>query len=263
MKQITINHHNYYVPSSWDAMTQKELLALAKICRTAKTTMEIQLKFFLACVRGRVMSQVSGGVYILKIQRQRHVLFSDELTAITSVFNFLFEPDDNGAPQLMPKLTTNHFKEIEVGLRKLTGPGDALDNITYNQFIWLQTYHSVLTDDKPETLDELISVIYNTNNQKSTLKYVARIDRDIKTVILWYYLGTLSFLAQQFPHALSGGGGSSVTNVFDHQQRILDSLAEGDVTKKDKVRQSLLYDALYTMDEAAKRMKEMEKQHKK
>lgn len=264
MKKLTINNHDYYVPSSWDTMTKQQLLSLAKITRTCKTTMEIQLKFFLSCVGGRVMSQIGDGVYILKIGRMKHVLFSDEITALTSAFDWLFETNEKGESVLAPKLTTNHFKELRSYLHVLHGPGDALDNITYNQFVWLQTYHSILDDSEPMYLDELINIIYKTNNGKQQVKNIRRLHADVKTVILWYYLGTLNYLSERFPNVLNGSGdGDYAINVFDNQQRIIDSLAEGDVTKKEQVRESFLYDALYSMEMAAIRMQEMEEQHAK
>lgn len=264
MIKITINNHDYCVPAEWDEITKHQLLELSKLTRTCKTTMEIQLKFFLTCVGGRVDSQINGGIYILKIGRQKHVLFSDEITALTSVFDYLFEINENGEMALAPKLTVNHFKTLRSNLKTLQGPNDALDNITYNQFVWLQTYHSFLDAREPQYLDELINIIYKLKNGKQEVKNIKRLDRDVKTVILWYYLGTLSFLSNQFPNVLSGGSSDGQEiNVFDNQQRIIDSLAEGDVTKKDQVRNSLLYDALYSMEMAAIRMEEMEKQYAK
>lgn len=264
MKKLTINNHDYYVPSSWDTMTKQQLLSLAKITRLCRTTMEIQLKFFLSCVGGRVMSQIGDGMYILKIGRIKHVLFSDEITALTGAFDWLFETNEKGEPVLAPKLTLNHFKELRSNLVLLHGPGDALDDITYNQFVWLQTYHNFLDAREPQYLDELINIIYKLKNGKQHTKNIRRINTDVKTVILWFYLGTLSFLSNQFPNVLSGGSSDGEeVNVFDNQQRIIDSLAEGDVTKKDQVRNSLLYDALYSMEMAAIRMQEMEKQHAK
>lgn len=264
MTKITINNHTYLVPTTWDTITKAQLLSLAKLTRTCKTTMEMQLKFFLSCVGGRVMSQIGDGVYILKIGRQKHVLFSDEVTALTSVFDYLFETNESGTMALAPKLTTNHFRELRSNLKVLHGPNDALDNITYNQFVWLQTYHSLLDDKDPHYLDELINIIYKQKNDKQEVKNIRRLDGDIKTVILWYYLGTLDYLSHRFPKVLSGAGNDSAgqVNVFDNQQRIIDSLAEGDVTKKDQVRESLLYDALYSMEMAAIRMEEMEKQQR-
>lgn len=80
---------------------------------------------------------------------------------------------------------------------------------------------------------------------------------------MWFYLGTLSYLSARFPSVLSGGSSDGEDlNVFDNQQRIIDSLAEGDVTKKEQVRESLLYDALYSMEMAAKKMEAMEKANK-
>lgn len=264
MKKVTISNHDYYVPGEWDEITKQQLIALAKIVRTCGTTMEIQLKFFLSCVGGRVMSQIADGVYILKINGYRHVLFSDEVTALTVAFDWLFETNEKGEQSLAPKLTVNHFKELRSGLHLLHGPGDALDNITYNQFVWLQTYHNIITANTPEYLDELINIIYKLKNGKQHVKNIRRIDKDVKTVILWYYLGTLNYLSTRFPNVFNASGPSNEAdvNVFDNQQRIIDSLAEGDVTKKEKVRESYLYDALYSMEMASLRMQEIEKQQK-
>ena len=265
MRKITLTNHDYYVPRTWDEMTKAQLLELAKITRTCKTTIEIQLKFFLHCVNGRVMSNVANAIYILMIGRQKHVLFLDEINALTGAFDWLFEINEGGQPVLAPKLTTNHFKELRCGLHLLHGPNNALDDITYNQFIWLQTYHNFLDARAPQYLDELINTIYATKSGSHHTKNVRRLPQDVKTVILWFYLGTLDFLSLIFPQVLSGGSGNDgeEINVFDNQQRIIDSLAEGDVTKKDQVRNSLLYDALYSMQMAAIRMEEMEKQQSK
>lgn len=266
MIKITINNHDYYVPGEWDQMTKLQLLQLAKLTRVCKTTMEIQLKFFLTCVGGRIDSQIGDAIYIIKIRRQKHVLFSDEITALTSVFDYLFETNENGDIALAPKLTINPFKELRSNLKTLIGPNDALDNITYNQFVWLQTYHSLLDDANPHYLDELINIIYKTGKDKHQVKNIKRLDKDVKTVILWFYLGSLDYLSQIFPRVLASGAPSlelEEVNVFDNHQRIIDSLAEGQVTLKPKVRESLLYDALYSMEEAAKRVEEMEKQHAK
>lgn len=266
MKKLTINNHDYYVPSSWDTMTKQQLLSLAKITRTCRTTMEIQLKFFLHCVNGRVMSSVGNVVYILMIGRIKHVLFADEITALTGAFDWLFETNEMGEPVLAPKLTVNHYKELRSGLRLLHGANDGLDDVTYNQFVWLQTYHSLLDARTPEYLDQMINIIYTSKGGTQHIKSISRLSQDIKTVILWFYLGSLDFLSHIFPRVLASGAPSlelEEVNVFDNHQRIIDSLADGQVTLKPQVRESLLYDALFSMEEAARRYEEMEKQHAK
>jgi hypothetical protein len=161
-----------------------------------------------------------------------------------------------------PKLTVNHYPKIRSCFKVLSGPANMLEDITYNQFVFLQTYQGNITENTPEMLDEFVNVLYKTKSGKQDVKYIRRISRTAKTAILWMYLGTLSFLEERFPHVFSGGSAENI-NVFDNQQRIIDMMAGGDVTKKTQVRESLLYDAMYSMEMAAVRMEEMEKQYKK
>ena len=91
-----------------------------------------------------------------------------------------------------------------------------------------------------------------------------RMRKSVKAGILWYIQGSMSFIQMQFPHVFKPSGeDDAIVNVFDYQQRIIDSLAEGDVTKKNQVRQSLLYDALYSMEMAAIRIEKYEKENKR
>ena len=57
----------------------------------------------------------------------------------------------------------------------------------------------------------------------------------------------MEFLAQRFKHCFSGGS-KSTGNSFDTQNRIIDHLAKNDVTKKEIIRKSMLYDVLYTLE---------------
>jgi len=47
--------------------------------------------------------------------------------------------------------------------------------------------------------------------------------------------------------------------VIDSQIHIIDAFAGNDLTKKEKVKKSLLYDALYTMEIAAENDEKMKK----
>ena len=74
---------------------------------------------------------------------------------------------------------------------------------------------------------------------------------------VWYYLGSMNFIQAKFSRVFSSGGNEAPLDIFDTQQRIVDEMASGDVTKKEQVKQSLLYDALYTLEVA------IEKEEKK
>lgn len=261
MTEIKINDIVYRVPGEWNEVTQEQLIALVKITGNKElSSMEVQLKFFLHCVNGRVRKRIGNGLFSIKTKKARHILFTDEIASILEAFNWLFI-DVDGSKELSPLLTINHFKRLRSRLHVLYGPNDALDNITYDEFVWLQTWHSQL-DKNPAALDELVNVVYKTKAGRQKPACVRRMPIEIKTSILWMYLGTLKLLEFRFPRVFAGGG-SGNENVFDNQQRLIDVLAKGDVTKKMQVRSSLLYDALYSMEMAAIRMEELEKQIKK
>ncbi len=258
MIKITIDNSIYEVPSGWNEFSTEDLVALINICKKESTMIEIQLKFFLHCVYGCVTHDVGMNIYEIKTKQGRHTLRADELAMAMSVFDYLFDLDNDGNPYFSPKLTTNHFPRTQCGCTVLYGPNDALDNITYNDFVWLQTWHSQMKDN-PSAVDEMINVLYKQKNGKQDVAILKKMSQTVKTATLWLYLGTLHFLSVRFPHVFSGGASSdSTVDVFDNQQRIIDTLAQGDVTKKEQVRSSLLYDALYSMEMAAIRQEEME-----
>ncbi len=259
MIKITIDNSIYEVPSGWNEFSTEDLVALINICKKESTMIEIQLKFFLYCVYGCVTHDVGMNIYNIKTKRSRHTLRADELAMTLSVFDYIFDFDNDGNPYLSPKLTTNHFPKTQCGCTILYGPNDALDNITYNDFIWLQTWHSQMKDNIA-AVDELINVLYKQKSGKQDVSILSKMSPTVKTATLWLYIGTLQLLSERFPHVFGGVGSelSSASEVFDNQQRIIDSFAQGDVTKKEQVRCSLLYDALYSMEMAAIRQEEME-----
>ncbi len=263
MIEINIQESKYQVPASWNEMTKDQLIFLVKLSgRQDLTYVEIQLKFFLYCIHAKVRKDIGNGLFVIKTKLGLHPLFVDELTAVLEVFDYLFEIDDK-VRSISPKLTINHFKHVKNRGKSLRGPGDALEDITYEQFVWLQTWQSQLNAD-PDAINQLINVLYTNRAKEHEVRTVRRMRKSVKAGILWYIQGTMSFLQVQFPHVFgTAGDDEKKISVFDYQQRIIDSLAEGDVTKKNQVRQSLLYDALYSMEMAAIRMEKQEKEFKK
>lgn len=263
MIKINIQDAKYQVPASWNEMSKDQYLFLIKLSeRQDLTYVEIQLKFFLYCIKATVRKDIGNGLFVIKTKHGRHPLFVDELTAVLGVFDYLFEVQGN-IRSISPKTTVNHFKHVKCRGKSLRGPGDALEDITYEQFVWLQTWQSQLNAD-PDAINQLISVLYTNRAKEHEVRTVRRMRKLVKAAILWYIQGTMSFLQLQFPHVFGTLDDSDQkVNVFDYQQRIIDSLAEGDVTKKNKVRQSLLYDALYSMEMAAINIEKQEKEYKK
>lgn len=263
MINIKIQDATYHVPGSWNEFSKNQFMFLVKLSAKDLTYVEIQLKFFLYCIRGKVSKDIGNGLFVIKTKQGRHPLFVDELTAVLGVFDYLFEVNENNIRTIAPKITINHFKHVKCRGKSLRGPGDAMEDITYEQFVWLQTWQSQLNAD-PDAINQLINVLYQNRAKEHEVRTVRRMRKSVKAAILWYIQGTMSFIQLQFPHVFKPtGDDDSTINVFDYQQRVINSLADGDVTKKNKVRESLLYDALYSMEMAAIRIEKYEKEAKR
>lgn len=263
MITVTIDTAEYLLPSAWKDLTKRQLLFLVSLISGAeKSTVEIQTKLLLYCMGATVIHSATVDMYLLKTKQAQHALTPSELTALTDIFDFLFTYDADSRPSLSPGFMPNHYKRIRVRGTYIYGPNPGLDNLTYDEFVWLQTYLSQL-DKNPDAINEVVNVLYKTRSGLRRIKYARCLPSYIKTIILWFTMGSLTHLQDRFPEVFSGAGGDGPVNVFDYQQRIIDSLAKGDVTRKDSVRKSLLFDALYTMEMAALAQKEMEKQLKK
>lgn len=262
MRKVQINNSVYEVPGSWADLSKKQLLFLINLSSQDNlTSAEIQLKLLLYCMKAQVLLPVTDNLFLIKTKKENHYISPEEMSSLLFLFNFLFTEDDTGTKVLTPGFMPNHFEKIKIGRKHLYGPSAGLDNLTYNQFVWLQTYQSQLRFN-PKSIDSIIATIYKTKSGKSNARLTARVPAEVKTAILWFVIGSLSFIENTFPHVFQSGRTGESVNVFDQQQRIIDSLADGDVTKKDRVRESLLYDALYSMEMAAIKQEEIEKKLK-
>ena len=110
-------------------------------------------------------------------------------------------------------------------------------------------------------INDFIAVIYKRNSFSTTVegesKLIEKMSDTVKLAIFWFYLGCLKFITEKFPRVFSGASGTVSGSVFENQMKIIDSLADGDVTKKPEVRNSLLYDALFTMELAVERQEKL------
>ncbi|MDR1370804.1 MAG: hypothetical protein LBJ72_11875 [Dysgonamonadaceae bacterium] len=261
MKQITLDTDNYQLPANWNELTTEQLVFLLSLVNRKTSIQEIKTKIFLFCLQAHIGSKHLSHTFTMVIGKRKYPVSAGQLTALSDSFDYLFShPDENGNYSLEPKLTRNPFPTTKCGCITVCGPDDGLTNITYDQFIMLQTYQQRIATH-PSAIDELISIIYKRNIFKPESPgepaIIKQMSPTVKTAILWFYLGTLQFLSGKFPRVFSGGGEPSGTSAFESQMKILDTLAEGDVTKKNTVRNSLLYDALFTMEFAIERQEKM------
>lgn len=245
--KLQLNEDIYHLPGTWDELSTDQLCHIIKLVLKQLSAEEIKLKMLLYCIKGRVeiYTPTPAEMYFrLKVGKSRYDLSAEELYAISDIFSYLFIAHE-GKLSINPLRTINPFPELKIRGKKYIGAERGMHNITYGQLVLLLThFQSIQTN--PEAINDFIAVLY----QDCSSAMAAKLPTITKTAILWYYLGSMEFIANKFPITFSGDGKSS-GNVFDSQQRAIDTLAGNDMTKKETVRNGLLYDALYTMEIAA------------
>ena len=186
------------------------------------------------------------------------MLSAEQITQIADIFNYLFIRQKD-VININPLLTRNPLPVIEVSGKKLYGSADGLTDITYGQYAMLTAYFHEM-ERQPEAINDFIAMIYHRDGEdKGQANDIKKIPTLYKMLIMWYYIGCLDFIANKFPRVFSGGGEKSNLTPFENQMRIIDMLADNDVTRKEAVQNSKLYDCLYTMDIAIENAEKMEK----
>ncbi|MDR0824590.1 MAG: hypothetical protein LBN74_05810 [Prevotella sp.] len=244
---------SYLLPGEWDELTPDQLLFLIELVNKNLSAEEIKLKMLLYCLKGRVQKSNIDMSFRIKISKKYFDLSADELYAICEIFDYLFAYKDE-QPQINPRIVNNPFPVIRAGWVKLYGSADGLTDYTYQQFIELQIARTEAGNSE-KTMTAFISLMYKRKNGKQS-KWFALVPTKKRIAILWFYLGCINFLQERFPLVFSG---ESASDVVDGQMRIVDALAKNDVTKKKEVRNSDLYEALYTMQIAAEESERIRK----
>ena len=258
MRTITIANKNIEVPSAWNELLDAQLKLLANLLIEKQTLPEVRLKMLLFCIGARVRranEQVSD-VWALALGSKTVFLSAAELEEMGRMFDFLFDTEG----RLDVRLTRTPFFRLETPRMMLMGPEDGLTNVSYGQFVQAQTLLPLVQADFDSHINDFLCVLWKDLRFEPTEdgapEWLYGVPDSEKRVMLWYYIGSLRFIAEKFPRLFSGGDGSDNSDprtLFDAQQRIIDELAGGDVTKKEQVRRSPLYDVLYTLEMAIER----------
>ena len=249
MRKLTIANKTIEVPSEWNELLDEQLKMLANLLIEKQTLPEVRLKMLLFCIGARVRranEQVSD-VWALALGSKTVFLSAAELEEMGRMFDFLFDTEG----RLDVRLT-----RLETRRMMLMGPEDGLTNISYGQFVQAQTLLPLVQADFDSHINDFLCLLWKDLRFEPTEDgdpdWLAIVSSDVKMVMLWYYIGSLRFIAEKFPRLFSGEAATD-ENPFDAQQRIIDELAGGDVTKKEQVRRSPLFDVLYTLEMAIER----------
>lgn len=272
MHDIQINNDTYLLPGNWDELSADELQYLAKITQEDMPLETIKVYMLLYCLKAHVAAHRkrygNRNLIIVQKEHKRKYLFTPEnINSLANIFNFLFEKENDAHDNttryyIKPVRFVNPFPSITIQKEVFTGPDDGLYDITFEQFIYMQTYLDAMQTDA-QKLSPLLACLwhrskrFDINKLETDAAQLHLLPDTTKMVMYWFITGCIINLGEQFPRIFSGSGSVS-RNVFDSQLRLLDTLAGSDMTKKDAVRQGKLMDALYSMDESIRRQEEME-----
>jgi hypothetical protein len=257
MRKLQLNEDVYDIPGTWNELTTEQLCYLIRLVNKLLSAEEIKLKMLLYCMRACVKTYIptdEGMLFRIKTGKKKYDLSAEELAICADLFAYLFITE-NDSISINPLLTRNPFSELRIKRKIFIGADEGLSSITYGQFVMLMTRFQEM-QLRPEAINDFIAVIYTSEKRECTAALIAQLSIEIKTAILWYYLGSMQFITEKFPITFSGSGGSS-SSVFESQMRVIDALANNDVTKKEIVKNALLYDALYSLEIAAENTEKM------
>lgn len=255
MKTITIENESFQIAGEWNELTPEQLVFLSITMSGPVTPDSVKLKLLMYSLGAkfrRYETARQGVMYHLRIGSGSYFLNSLQLCDMAHAFDWLFKQNEDESYSLDVKLTKNPFPEIVTKQNILYGPGDALTNISYGQFVMLQSYQVLLGTDA-DGLYKFLSIIYKPgkfdNTEDGNPSLLKEVNPNVLRVLIWFYIGSMEFIRNKFPNVFSGGSeDSGAGNVFDNQMRVVDALAGGDVTKKDQVKSAFMYDALYTLE---------------
>jgi len=285
MYTLKINNEIIQIPSSWNELTAEQLLTSISLSDKNLSLGEYTSRLLLDITELIPIikkEKIAGGGYLFyfKYDRKKYLIDARDFSAISNKLSFLFYRENDNF-YFNYNLTRNLLPVIRISaFKKLYGPSDTLTNLLFEEFIHTETYLNRFetTRGEPKYLDKLIAVLYrpkarhlniDSNNFKGDIRepfndhvtqkiarLVARMKDDYKKAILLFYNGCRRFITSKFPNTFSETSSGS-DDIFMSFMKLVNALSESDVTKKEQVRKSYLYDVLITLEELAIQRKKL------
>lgn len=265
MRPVVIGKKTIQIPSNWTEFTTSQLELIARISQHAMPVETAKLYVVLNLLGLRITRKVEEDAYRFVWRGRRGIITTDEMARLTAAYDFLFAEvkEKPGTCVLLPSFTADPYPHLTDGLYAWRSPGNLFERVTYDQFVYANTYIAKMSDD-PLAMFKLLACLWHRRKRfdperiESDAILLSKMPRHRQTVMFWYWCGCMAALRRLFPRVFSGSG-TGDDNVFQAQQRIIDALSDGDMTRKQAVREGLLLDAMFSMDESVRKAEELKK----
>lgn len=289
MKTLTINADRFHLPASWNELTPDQLLDIGKLMQCKRTPGDYKLKVLLKITgltvmqRHEVIIDDEPHYYLRTSKNKVHLVSLQALREVVDSIDFMFEIDKLTDPPkyiLSSRLTRNIIGDINAGGEIWTGPADYLSNLITEEYIRAEvSYYRFHETGKADFLNALVATLwrpyaahpssidlreaYDDGLVNKRMAQAEKIGGEYKNAILLFYSGCRRALAAKFRHSGEGKKGKSDKDIFMQFMRMVNGLADNDVTKHELVRRAPLFDTMITIDELARQQAELEQKMKK
>lgn len=297
---VGINNTIFHLPSNWNELTKNQLIRLAQLSFEQLSPSDFKTKLVIYILDFEIVKfreQVVDGETCFYFRDKKHkaiYLFSaTDIAFIANKLDFLFKVKTEKTPTgekelwlLDTKLTKNIISNIRVKLNTLYGPADGLSNILFQEWIHTETYYIDFCKTNDFTLlDKLIAVLYRPevgNFDNDDVQYtgdrrdsfndflidkraaiISQLPQSIKYSLFLFYTGCRNHIHQMFKEVFSGSVSGEEQNTFKNMMIIVNSLANNDVTKNEKIRKTYLYEVMFALQQICINNKKLEELYKK
>lgn len=198
--------------------------------------------------------------------------------------------DSRLVTNLLPSIELPHsFLFMALSGVKLHGPASGLTNLIFEEYIQAETNLVRFRETgKQEYLHKFIAILYRPVKSKreqqsitydgdirlrfndsaidSRARQIEKLAPEIKKAILLWYDGCKYFITKQFPNLFKPPTEEETSepgDTFRNFMKLVDNMADSDVTKKPTIRQSYLMDVLESLEQtsikAQKQKEELER----
>lgn len=252
MKTLHVDRYEYLLPQSMNEMTTVQLIRLSELVANEIPVQEIKVKMLFICLGAHARRMKDPGYFRIQIGKHVFAFSAEQVTNVSTAFDYLFTaPDDKGRCFLDNRLTVNNYPQLKILGRKFYAPKDAMTDMIYDQYIYLQTY-DVMKERKPEAIYAWLGCMFRRDKTKFhaddlNLPYMKRIKPEVVILTIWFWIGSCRFIADKYDRVFSGEG-STGGNPYDGQQKLLDFIGKSDPAKKREYKTDTLYNILYSLD---------------
>lgn len=253
MLEINGETKEFGIPGEWNELTEKEL----RYCISHTGDEYAQVKIFMFLLKSSVSREKKwlGGNWQSRVNKDQAAIAAIDATA------YLFEKNT---------LTKQHFKEIKVYGKKLTGPQDEFKDLTCGQ---MELVYPLLERFRQsfdaKYLVEMCSYLFkigkhpvNENTGRKIYPFVERLPQDILMCMYCWFSGCMNQLPVYFTD-LYDADGEAGSGSFDFMAfaNLIHSGAGPKNGSREDIRRMPLLEFLYVMDMDLKYAKELEKKY--